>query len=154
MNKIRHFYIKFWPRLLIACLNSAAWRKEESICSNEGSRHFSRGDNHEKNGFKSVFFQKHWANQILHKSSLRNPGIQVCSNERLCPFPRGDNYEIAKIRWRIKKKIFFPRTTGPISTDQIIFWWWGFKLDQILMKGTSFFKGVIITKYWKYIDEI
>ena len=42
-------------------------------------------------------------------------GIQVCSNEGPCPFPRGDNYKIVKIhRWNLK--IFFSRTTGPIST--------------------------------------
>ena len=43
-------------------------------------------------------------------------GIQICSNEGPRPFPRGDNYEIAKIHWR-NFKIFFSRTTGPISTE-------------------------------------
>ena len=45
-------------------------------------------------------------------------GSQVCSNEWLSPFPKGDileNYEIAKRRRR-NIKIFFSRTTGPIST--------------------------------------
>ena len=41
-------------------------------------------------------------------------GIQVCSNERTRPFPRGDNKEITNIHWR-NLKIFFLRTTGPIS---------------------------------------
>ena len=41
--------------------------------------------------------------------------IQACSNEMPRPFPREDNYEIAKT-YRQKFKIFFFRTTGPIST--------------------------------------
>ena len=55
-------------------------------------------------------------------------GIQVCSNERPCPFLRGDNYEIAKLHWK-NLKIFWWRTTGPIST----------KLGTMhpLMKGTQ-----------------
>ena len=43
-------------------------------------------------------------------------GIQVCSNEGPCPFPRGDNFEIAKIHWQ-NLKIFFSRTTWPISIE-------------------------------------
>ena len=42
-------------------------------------------------------------------------GIQVCSSEEQCSFPRGDYDKIAKIHWR-NLKIFFSRTTGPIST--------------------------------------
>ena len=42
-------------------------------------------------------------------------GIQVCSNEGPSPFPRGENYEITKIHCQ-NLKIFFWRTTGPIST--------------------------------------
>ena len=42
-------------------------------------------------------------------------GIQVCSNEGPHPFPRGDYCEIAKIHRR-NSKIFFSRTTEPIST--------------------------------------
>ena len=42
-------------------------------------------------------------------------GIQVCSNDGPRPFPRGDNKKIAKIHWPTWK-IFFLRTTGPIST--------------------------------------
>ena len=41
--------------------------------------------------------------------------IQVCSNEGPRPFARGDNNEIVKIHWW-NLKIFFSRTTGPIST--------------------------------------
>ena len=42
-------------------------------------------------------------------------GIQVCSDESPFPFPRGDNYEIGKIQLQ-NLKIFYSRTTGPIST--------------------------------------
>ena len=49
-----------------------------------------------------------------HKVSL-GKGIQVCSNEGPPPSQRGDNWEIIKINWQLLK-IFFYRTTGPIST--------------------------------------
>ena len=42
-------------------------------------------------------------------------GIQVCSNEAPCPFPRGDNYKNNE-KTLTKLKIFFSRTTEPIST--------------------------------------
>jgi hypothetical protein len=42
-------------------------------------------------------------------------GIQVCSNDDHWSFPRGDNCENVKIYGNILK-IFFSRTTGPIST--------------------------------------
>ena len=42
-------------------------------------------------------------------------GIQISSNEGLRPFPRRDNKEIAKLHCQ-NLKIFFIRTTGPIST--------------------------------------
>ena len=42
-------------------------------------------------------------------------GISSLFKWRPRPFPRGDNYEIVKIHWR-NLKIFFSRTTGPIST--------------------------------------
>ena len=42
-------------------------------------------------------------------------GIPFSTTEGPCPFPRGDNYEKVKIHWR-NLKIFFSRTTGPIST--------------------------------------
>ena len=44
-------------------------------------------------------------------------GIQFSSNEGPRPFPREDNYEIAKIHLHLK--IFFSRTTGPISTKLV-----------------------------------
>ena len=50
-------------------------------------------------------------------------GIQVCLNEGPSHFPRGDNYEIGKINF----KIFFSRTTGPISTK--------FGTKHLLVKG-------------------
>ena len=42
-------------------------------------------------------------------------GIQVCSIEWPRPSPRGDDSEIIKLYWKYFK-IFFSRTTGPIST--------------------------------------
>ena len=42
-------------------------------------------------------------------------GVQVCLNERPRPFQRGDNWEIIKINRQLFK-IFFSRTTRPIST--------------------------------------
>ena len=60
--------------------------------------------------------QNHWANfnQTLHMHPWLK-GIQFCLNEKPRPFLRGDNQEIVKIHWR-NLKIFFSRTTGPIST--------------------------------------
>ena len=42
-------------------------------------------------------------------------GVQVSSNKGPRPFPRGDNYQKANKHGR-NLKIFFSRTTGPIST--------------------------------------
>jgi hypothetical protein len=42
-------------------------------------------------------------------------GIQVCSNKGSGPIQRGDNHKNEKIGWG-HLKIFFSRTTGPIST--------------------------------------
>ena len=60
--------------------------------------------------------QNHWANfnKTWHKVFL-SEGIQVRSNEEPRPFPRSDDYEIAKVHWWVWK-IFFSRTTGPISS--------------------------------------
>jgi hypothetical protein len=41
--------------------------------------------------------------------------IQVCSNEGDCPSPRGDNSETVKIHRKLKKRIFFVRTSRPNS---------------------------------------
>ena len=83
---------------------------------------FKRGDNYE-------IVKIHWRNlkiffyrttgPISTKLNTKHPwvkGIQVCSNEGPHLFPRGHNYEIVKIHWR-NLKIFFSRTTGPISTQ-------------------------------------
>mgnify|MGYP003687930543 CR=1 FL=1 len=69
--------------------------------------------------FEYLLFKNHWANfnQTWRKVSL-GEGIQVCWNIRPSPFSRGNNYEIiAKTHWR-NLKIFFCRTTGPISTKR------------------------------------
>ena len=55
---------------------------------------------------------------ISTKLDTKHPwvkGIQVCSNERFRPLSKGIINEIAKIHWLIWK-IFFSRTTVPIST--------------------------------------
>ena len=94
-----------------------------------------------------LLLQNHWAhfNQNWHNASL-GEADSFSSNEGPQPFPKGDNYEIAKIHWRNFKKIFFSRSTGPISTKlgTYILGWRGFKFVQ--MKGPSLFQGEIITK--------
>ena len=58
----------------------------------------------------------HWANFIETWQIASMDGtIQVCSNEGPSPSPRGDNSQIVKLYWKYFK-IFFSRTTGPIST--------------------------------------
>ena len=82
------------------------WVKGIQVCSNEGSRHFPRGDNYE-------IVKIHWRNlkiflfrttgPISTKLAIKHPwvkGIQLCSNEEPHPFPRGNYYEIVKIHWR------------------------------------------------------
>ena len=68
---------------------------------------------------KNLLLQNHWTNSTklctLHSWV---EGIQFYSNKGPCPFPRGDNYKIVKIHWR-NSKIFFSRTTGPISTTKL-----------------------------------
>ena len=97
------------------------WVKGIQVCSNEGPRPFPRGDNNE-------IAKIHWRNSKIFFSRTNEPistklgtkhpwvkGIQVCSNEGPCSFSRGDNYKMVKIHWR-NIKIFFSRTTWPIST--------------------------------------
>ena len=83
--------------------------------------------------------------------------IQVCCcwNKGPSPFSREDNYEIAKIRQR-NIKIFFPRTTGSISTKLGTKHPFGDEnlIKFIQMKCPALFQREIITKNWKCIDEI
>ena len=67
-------------------------------------------------------------------------GIQVCLNEGPHPFPRGDNKEIAKIHWPTLK-IFFLRTTGPISTILGTEHPWDGKLCLFKWRAMPFSKG-------------
>ena len=89
--------------------------------------------------------QNHWANFNQYTKHPWEKGIQVCSNEGHRPFPRGDNYEIVKIHWW-NLKIFFSRTTGPISTKL------GIKHPRVKgiqvcsNEGPALFQGEIITK--------
>ena len=65
---------------------------------------------------KKIFFTRTTVS-ISTKLSTKHSwlmGIKVCLIERRRSFPRDDNYEISKIHWW-DLKIFFSRTTGPIS---------------------------------------
>ena len=112
---------------------------------------FSREDN-----YKIV--KIHWRNLKLFFSRRTGPistklgtkhpwmkGIQVCSNERPCPFLKGNNYEIAKIHWR-NLKIFFSRTTKPISTKLGTKHPWVKGIQVCSNEGPAFFQGEMITK--------
>ena len=80
---------------------------------------------------------------ILTKLSPKHSrvmGIQVCSNEGRHPFLRGDNKEIAKIYWRTLK-IFFLRTTRPISTKFGTEHPWDGKLCLFKWRAMPFSKG-------------
>ena len=66
--------------------------------------------------FFPLLLKNHWANfnQTWHKASLGKRDTSLF-NEEPFPFARGDNCKVVKLHWR-NLKIFFPRTTGPIST--------------------------------------
>ena len=69
--------------------------------------------------FKYLLLQNHWANfkETLHKHPLIVEDNSRCfffSNEGPRLSERGDNREIIKINWQLLK-IFFSRTSGPIS---------------------------------------
>ena len=85
---------------------------------------------------------------ISTKLSTKHPwvmGIQVCSKEGLRPFPRGGNKEIRKIQWQILK-IFFLRTTGPISTELGTQQPWVMGIQVYTNEGPSSFSRGVITK--------
>ena len=91
------------------------------VCSKDEPRPFTREDNKEIAKIHwptlKIFFLR-TTEPISTKLGTKIPwlmGIQVCSNDGPRPFPRGDNKKIAKIHWPTWK-IFFLRTTGPIST--------------------------------------
>ena len=67
-------------------------------------------------------------------------GIQVCSNEGPRSFPRGNNYEVVKIHWQ-NLKIFFSRTTEPISNKFGTKHPWVKGIQFFQMKGPPFSKG-------------
>ena len=107
----------FQPNLVQSFLG---WR-EFKFCSQEGPWFFPRGDNNKRVKtywqILKIFFSRTTlpiSTKLGTKYSWVK-GIQVYSNEGPRPFPRGDNYEIVKIHWR-NLKIFFSRTTEPIST--------------------------------------
>ena len=81
-------------------------------------------------------------------------GIQVCSNEGPRAFTMGDNSEIAKLHWQNFKKLFFLRTSWPISTNlaQSILGCWEFKFVQ--KKGHMLLQGEIIMNSINTITEV
>jgi hypothetical protein len=97
------------------------WVKDIQNCTNDNDRPFPRGDNSEnvkiyRKSLK-IFFSR-TTGPISTKLDRKHPcmkGIQNCTNDDDRPFPRGDNSENVKI-YRKSLKIFFSRTTGPIST--------------------------------------
>ena len=122
------------------------WVKGIQVCSNEGPPPFSWGYNYEiakihsigRNWKKNLLLKNHWANfNQTWQSILCLRGIKFVLS--------GDNCEIAKIYWR-NLKIFFSRTTGPISTK--------FGTKHSWVKGIQFcsnavphlFQGEIIIK--------
>ena len=68
--------------------------------------------------------QNHWSNfnQTRHKASL-GVGDSICSNAGSRPSPREDNSNNVKSYWNYFK-IFFSRTTRPISTKHGIKYPW------------------------------
>ena len=110
------------------------------IYSNEGPGFFPRGYNYEIGKMHwwhfKIFFAR-TARPILPKLGTKHTwvkGIQVCSNEEPRPCPRRDNYEIAKIYWW-NLKIFFSKTTRPISTKLSIKHPWVKGIQISLNKG-------------------
>ena len=91
-----------------------------------------------------LLLQNLWAifNQTWHKH-LWVKGIQVCSNEGPHSFPRGDNYKSAKIHCQ-NFKIFFSRTTRPISNKLGTNYLWVKEFKLVQMKAPTFFQGEII----------
>ena len=93
-----------------------------------------------------LLLKNHWANfnQTWHKASLCE-GDSFFFKWRPCPLPSGDNYEIAKIHWR-NLKIFFSRTTEPISTKVGIKHSWVKGIQVCSNEGQALFQVEIITK--------
>ena len=103
-----------WHKAFLGTRNSSLfeWRamlfSRGDTCNNEIAKIHWRF-------FKTFFYVPRGQFQPnLAQSILGWLGV-VCSNEGPRPFLRGYNNEIAKIHWRTSK-IFFLRTTGPIST--------------------------------------
>jgi hypothetical protein len=110
------------------------------VCSNERRHPFLIEDHskrvkiHQK--YLKIFFFRTIGSisTRLGTNHLWDKGIQVCSNEGQHPSLRGDNSKRVKIHKK-SFKIFFSRTTWPISTRLSTNhpWGIGFKFDQ--MKG-------------------
>ena len=100
-----------------------------------------------------LLLQNHLANfnQTWHKTCI-GEGDSSLFNEGPRPFPRGDNYEIAKVQEQILK-IFFSRTTWPISTKQGTKHPWVKGIQVCSYEGLSLFPRVDNYKIAKYIDK-
>ena len=89
------------------------WVKGIEVCSNEGPALF----------LEEIITKYRIYIKTLRKSSYPEPLCQFQTKLdtkhsslfkwRAPSFSQGDKYEIAKIRWRNKKKILFSGTTGP-----------------------------------------
>ena len=129
------------------------------VCSNDGPHSFPRGENHEIAKLYwlnlKIFFSK-TTRAISTKRGTKHHwvvGIQIFQMKGHTVFQGEIIKKNSKINW-LNEKIFFSRSTGPIST----------KLDTkhpLVMgihissnEGTHPFPGEIITKKRKYTDEI
>ena len=90
----------------------------------------------------------------FNKLGTKHPwvkGIQAYSNEGQRSLPKGNNYEIAKLNWR-NFKIFFSKTTGPISTKLGTKLSWIVGIQDYKNEGPSHLWKGDKTKSWKNID--
>ena len=100
-----------WAILITSCLASVRPSVQLSVRPFHIFIFFSRTTG----PISTILISRHDISFKLGTKHVWVMGIQVCSNEGPHPFPRGDNYKIAKIHWQ-NLKIFYFRTTGPIST--------------------------------------
>ena len=107
-----------------------------------------------------IFSRTTW--WISTKSCTKHPwviGIQVCSNKGPRPFTRGDTckYKIVKLHWQ-NFKIFFFRTTGPISTKSGAKHLWVKGIHVCSNEGPYFFPTgdyyEISKKYWRNFKNL
>ena len=113
LHNLKIFFWRTTGLIWIKFSTKHTWVRTTQVCSKEGPRPFSRGDNNEiaKRHFLEQLsnFNQTWQNASLDK------GDSIMFKWRATPrFQRGDNYEKAKIHWQNFE--IFSRTTWPIST--------------------------------------